>query len=215
MANSVAAAASYLPDSIQSKVKDYIRAFYSISILSYIDPMHSASSPRDVHPDQRSPKKTPVGVGDLPGPDDESGVVVLPAERTSLPSSFEERLGTQPGERSDGIGSLPGMSNESGVALLPDERTTLPSSAAEKRGAVPGEKIGGVGALPGNSSEEGVIRRFEETAGPVESGSGSNGDTVTKPKMISKLKGEVKIIQGKISKNQGKVEEGRKLKMGM
>jgi hypothetical protein len=32
---------------------------------------------------------------------------------------------------------------------------------------------------------------------------------------MSKLKGEAKIMQGKMSKNETKVAEGRKLKMGM
>jgi len=241
MADSVAAAASYLPDSIQNKVRDYL----------------PSPSDSDAHPS----KKTPVGVGDLPGGDNESGVVVLPAERTSLPTSFEERLGAQPGEHSDGVGSLPGKDNESGVALLPAERTTLPSSDMEKhgtstsfeerlgvqpgehsggvgslpgksnesgvallpterrtlpssdderRGTQPGEKVGGVGALPGKASEEGIIPKFEETAAPQDGAS----HRAVKPGFASKLKGEVKIIQGKLSHNEDKIEAGRKLKTG-
>jgi hypothetical protein len=101
-------------------------------------------------------------VGDLPGRDDESGVAILPAERTTLPSSFEERLGIQPGEKCGGVGSLPGHASESNVALLPAERTTLPSSYEERTGVHPGDKGGGVGSLPGNSDEEGVIRKWED-----------------------------------------------------
>ena len=38
--------------------------------------------------------------------------------------------------------------------------------------------------------------------------------TSSKPGMVSKLKGEFKILQGKVTKSECKLEEGRKLKLG-
>jgi hypothetical protein len=125
------------------------------------------------NPPKETKSKVSIGVGDLPGGEDESGVVVLPAERNTLPTSFDERLGAQPGDRSDGVGSLPGKSNESGVALLPDERNDSFEASGIKRAPEVDEKGVGVGSLHDNKSA-GIASQPGEPVGKDESDKNAN-----------------------------------------
>lgn len=45
----------------------------------------------------------------------------------------------------------------------------------------------------------------------MKSGSGSSTGSPQKSKFIDRIKGEVKVISGKLAHNEGKVEEGRRL----
>jgi len=208
---------------------------------------------------QQSGNKAPVGVGDLPGRDDESGVAVLPAERNTLPSSFGERHGAQPGEKSEGVGSLPGKADELSVALLPEERKVEKRSASDSQSAVkeaeepaketePTNPRGVVldqtelqpntvgadtagdfiqsGTKPAAVDSSGVDKStlmdapesrandISRTSNTNTTSADGNNNNSGKPGLMSKIKGEVKILQGKMTKNEDKMEEGRKLKSG-
>jgi hypothetical protein len=73
-----------------------------------------------------------------------------------------------------------------------------------------------IGLATENNNSSAVDRT--EAENPNDSGlmantNGSNG--LNRPSLMSKIKGEVKILQGKISKNEEKVQEGRRLKLGV
>lgn len=57
-----------------------------------------------------------------------------------------------------------------------------------------------------------VIEGQQESDGSLGKSSSAYEIEHTKPGFMSRVKGEVKILQGRMTKNEGKMEEGRKMK---
>jgi hypothetical protein len=170
----------------------------------------------------------------------DTSLAVLPEERrlASLPSHDDEtggRLGT-----SSGVGALPGSANESGVALLPDERQKMQELASGGSTDASIRRLPGTSHAPPSlvqtTGREYALARDEEKAfgrnvqkdldapqmddagkSTSAAGAGSVGLSLNTPEapkksgFMHKVKGEMKIISGKMSHNESLIEEGRKL----
>ncbi|KAJ3497668.1 hypothetical protein NMY22_g19674 [Coprinellus aureogranulatus] len=124
-----------------------------------------------------------AGVGSLPGPKHEVGVVVLPEERKRRmsneihPALFMPSTEDQMPSSVGGVGTLPGRRSERGVALLPEERLfpadeILNSHLPPRMDQLPSREhlsgsVVGVGSLPGKRGEQGVVLLPEERLHPA------------------------------------------------
>jgi hypothetical protein len=150
---------------------------------------------------------TPVrGVGDLPGHPQEAGVAKLPLEK--------EIEGTLPhGPPVGGVGELPGTQSETSVVKLPAERELEQSSKptkerAREMAAKPAEKV----AEKVKPSEHHEDQQGEP--GHMRKTSTSSADSATKVGLKTKIKGEIKVLTGKLTRNEAKVEHGKAIKSG-
>ncbi|KIY49697.1 hypothetical protein FISHEDRAFT_72333 [Fistulina hepatica ATCC 64428] len=174
------------------------------------------------------------GVGALPGSRSEISVAKLPAERTSLPSQegTDEDLG-----KTGGAGALPGSKSEISVAKLPDERKAEQAAAAVAPSSepLPPPVVGhDVGGLPGTQPETSTSKLPDERAqeskesargsaaevppkasrasGEHHSRSPVSGSPNTKPSLSDRIRGEAKVIIGKITQDENKVQAGKHMK---
>ncbi|KAA1466975.1 hypothetical protein DENSPDRAFT_926266 [Dentipellis sp. KUC8613] len=155
----------------------------------------------------------------------------------SLPS--QELVGFQPHEHVDGAGELPGTVYESGVARLPDERT--PGTQTPATGGVP---VAATTANDPPTQDKGDVKPKEvakEQAGSSDKGADNSGTAKTsqalnapsatnghsaeqpspvesksghKPGFLERVRGEAKILVGKLAGDRHKVEEGKHTKAG-
>ncbi|EIN05654.1 hypothetical protein PUNSTDRAFT_46542 [Punctularia strigosozonata HHB-11173 SS5] len=163
------------------------------------------------------PGEKTSGVGPLPGRVGEEGVAKAPGEYNttlhsgaakldgvSLPTTETE--GVRPSEKTAGVGALPGRVDEQGVAKLPDESAPTKKTEAVKQKV---EKAAAV--APGKANGTAPLDTTSTTSAP----SASSGEASPhKSGFMSKIKGEVKILSGKLGRNHDKVEEGKQLKAG-
>ncbi|KAK0472497.1 hypothetical protein IW261DRAFT_1507739 [Armillaria novae-zelandiae] len=137
-----------------------------------------------------------------------------------------------------GAGDLPGPPSEENVAMLPEERNKeLQKTAGEDTGlpvsppgitpvhtTPPAHEQDKFDTLLDRSSPAGLYKEpaplppittndsLDATeAGRSTSSNGSNGSVGKKPKFMDKVKGEVKVLSGKLGNNESKIEEGRRM----
>lgn len=186
-------------------------------------------------------KRSTGGVGTLPGDKEEAGVALLPEERKSLGASTDNastRLlhGTPPIKVHDpeiSQDTLP-VAGSPSFAPLPsnsDKTTTASSMADASHPVIPnttartyplasnGVKFKGVPLSKGLQKElaQEQLSPTESIDGPrtqsdLSTVAAAGTETVRKkPGFMDRLKGEVKVISGKLAHKESKVEEGRKL----
>ncbi|KAK0479879.1 hypothetical protein EDD18DRAFT_1206674 [Armillaria luteobubalina] len=138
-----------------------------------------------------------MGVGDLPGPPSEENVAMLPEERNKeLRKTAGEDIGlpasppgiipvhtTPPTHEQDKFDTLLDRSSPTG---LHKEPTPLPPITNDNLDVT-------------------------ETRRSTSSNGSNNGNAGKKPKFMDKVKGEVKVLSGKLGNNESKIEEGRRL----
>jgi len=159
--------------------------------------------------------------GYIPGPlHDDTSLAKLPEEPRveNLPFHDDETAGRL--GKSGGVGTLPGSGNESGLALLPDDRKELeykaPASTDANIRTLPGRGHDTTDSRPhdvaSNSKPQSVHSRKDEDAShtrAVEESPDSEGLTNSsgqshprKLGFMNKVKGEMKILSGKMSKSR-------------
>lgn len=164
------------------------------------------------------------GIGALPGSANESGVALLPDERVQmgekpLESSTVNNASTGARSRLDGGGGEEIYLHDSPRTearehvLARDEEKIFGSDALRKH-----QIDSNIAGPSDQGNEDHVEENPIESPRPVGAGSGGSagaGDVPsTSPKksgFIHKVKGEMKILSGKISHKESKIEEGRKM----
>ena len=175
------------------------------------------------------------GVGALPGLVDESSVVLLPDERdqsgekatsyssTTNNASTDASIRTLPGSHQDGgeVGQIhlhdsPHTEGREHT-LARDEEKVFGSDTLKKLGKdqKDGDDLGSLGkSKPPKKSSLDTHRAVGAGSGGL-AGAGDSGHlpstSLKKSGFIHKVKGEMKILSGKMSHNESKVEEGRKM----
>lgn len=170
------------------------------------------------------------GIGALPGRGSEASVAKLPDEKLDDVYPTRETGGNEPFQTVGGVGALPGGPSESGVAVLPDEqesqnasnRTGISGKAERAKEGVKETAKKATGTGQGDQKDD-VTDSHEETgtqeaAQEQQSGAqrDSHSEKTKKAGFMTKMKGEAKILLGKVEGKSGreKVEEGKRMKAG-
>ncbi|KAK7046142.1 hypothetical protein VNI00_007145 [Paramarasmius palmivorus] len=145
---------------------------------------------------------------------------------------------TDAGDSSGGVGDLPGGKSETSIAVLPDEKNNRVNGSEIKGDnnkkplpltphtdstvAVTGHEAPSHAAPPkdGKFTENvvnGDTRDHHDVSSTLSGGSGGSdgsrsvGGTPRKAKLMDKIKGEMKVISGKLGGKEEKVEEGKRM----
>ncbi|KAK0432777.1 hypothetical protein EV421DRAFT_1457406 [Armillaria borealis] len=138
------------------------------------------------------------GVGDLPGPPSEENVAMLPEERNK---ELRKTAGEEPGHPV----SPPGIS---------PVHTTPPAHEQDKFDTL-SDRSSPTGLhkepapLPPITSNDNLDAA--ESGRSTSSNGSNNGSIGKKAKFMDKVKGEVKVLSGKLGNNESKIEEGRRM----
>lgn len=112
---------------------------------------------------------------------------------------------------------LGATTNKPSASTRPANLNTQVDSTKADVGHSPAEKHGRDGSTATNASFPSATKDGTETQGAASNASGSskassgNGGSPHKSKFMDRIKGEVKVISGKLAHNEEKVEEGRRL----
>jgi hypothetical protein len=176
------------------------------------------------------------GVGALPGSITEAGVAALPKESTTTApaptaSAVSEDKAPASGDVKTASKGLPNKGDGYGEGYHPAELhppeadySNVKTTEGELRGTgveKSAEGTAGQDSHPGGTQDrsttantDNVTKEAKYAAHNVDSATGSPSSPTSKPKLMSKIKGELKVIAGKVSGNKDKVAEGQSLKSG-
>ncbi|KAK7455817.1 hypothetical protein VKT23_010851 [Stygiomarasmius scandens] len=149
------------------------------------------------------PSKPTGGIGDLPGSRTESSVAMTPEERNTASS---EHQGTVSDPTSTSISKISAVAS-------PNSTSTATSSPVADQGLSTNSDSSPSRFAENDPVSNDSTKLVSVTSGESGGTSGSNSSqsSTRKSKFMDKVKGEVKVITGKLGGNEEKVQEGKKL----
>lgn len=164
------------------------------------------------------------GAGALPGPANESGVALLPDERAKRPSeigngaSADASIRTLPGSSQSYTPGPSPLAQSFGLSGPQTSGRDYAFSRDEERAFGPNAKsdldkldTAEVGQVPPSTGNPGNPAVGAGSAGLAGAGASAPSPLPKKSGFIDKVKGEIKILSGKMSHNESKIEEGRRM----
>ncbi|KAK0200562.1 hypothetical protein DFS33DRAFT_166928 [Desarmillaria ectypa] len=190
----------------------------SISELSTVTQPGSdsqTSTPPIITPTASSTATKAGGLGDLPGPPSEANVAMLPKERNEM---FRETVGDQPGHPVSPPGitpvhTTPPLHEQNKVSELLDRSFPL-GLRKDKAPLPPVPSSDNLKVADSGHSTSSNASKFVENSAvtpQISSSSDSSGSVGKKPKFLDKVKGEVKVLSGKLGNNESMIEEGKRM----